>query len=721
MPTLKLIIDKQSVELPEKVALSLIFRSPLFNSFGSRSNPVNLSGKSLINQKLFNFPSRISKKNISIIEKSCLLSFGVFQKRGIAVAKKASDKIIETLIKTDAGEFASLIEGKFLKDIDFGSIVNLGTTTQDVIDHANDAVTKDYPDINHNFPMISAPNFYGEEKEHNEDYSGYINNYEPGTGFEANAISVKPAVDNPNNLVPMPYLVFVMKKCFETFGYTMNGETLFNDSEFLSLLIINNYALDQVEKKYFVRAAQTSGLTIESGEEIININDDSSGDNEDDDNCFNETGHAYKYVIAQEGYHHIKVYLEYNHDGGCEDHTVSEFKLKDSNGYLLDSFVNANTNPNTWHNCELELTTYYGVANIGTEIYVTGNFQCGHPPYNATGGVRYTVITVNNVSACNLNRYQKSIDYRNHVPNWTIKKFLAGIEDAFGIVFNYDNTRKIVNIKFWKEILSSIKYNEFSDNCIKNSKKITFNLPTGFKFAYAWSSKDEYTNDNFKDISDYDRLDDVNTCLDLYVPAGLNKIIYVKNINAFLIYSTESVDTPPSWKWLTDNFLDHEDDNYSEEYNPGLTPLTMDPDSGYNTLVPRILQLGTSPSYPTGENDFDFHVLFYRGLRQNNQLLTYPLASSGCYDVYGNKVGNYSLSWDGDDGLIEKFWKEFVLWSLTTKFPVEYKKKMNDRELHQLNYSEKYRIEGIDYLINSINVTLLKNQIKEATLKLFKV
>lgn len=53
-------------------------------------------------------------------------------------------------------------------------------------------------------------------------------------------------------------------------------------------------------------------------------------------------------------------------------------------------------------------------------------------------------------------------------------------------------------------------------------------------------------------------------------------------------------------------------------------------------------------------------LTFYRGSNLNALGNPYPLATPFSVDQYAGKVGNLSLAWDGEDGLYETFWKDWL-------------------------------------------------------------
>lgn len=133
--------------------------------------------------------------------------------------------------------------------------------TESVYTHAKNTITQTYPLVNYNFPQVIT-NRIDTDQEQWALFLGIINNYD-GTDFLINEFD---AVDNiqinRNILLPMPYLIYVLKKGFEDVGITLEGEIL-TDPEYLQATI---YQLSEFYTKF----------TTISSEHLINTDEYSS-------------------------------------------------------------------------------------------------------------------------------------------------------------------------------------------------------------------------------------------------------------------------------------------------------------------------------------------------------------------------------------------------------------------------------------------------------------
>ena len=80
---------------------------------------------------------------------------------------------------------------------------------------------------------------------------------------------------------------------------------------------------------------------------------------------------------------------------------------------------------------------------------------------------------------------------------------------------------------------------------------------------------------------------------------------------------------------------------------------------------------------------------------------------------------NLSLRYTGGNGLFNLYWKDWVNWIMDDRKGVKIEKQMDFIELKSIDFTKRYRINGINYLISEIAVTLNKSSIKSAQLKCF--
>ena len=106
----------------------------------------------------------------------------------------------------------------------------LDLKVNDIYDHANEIVSKKYPETNYNFPKLYTDK-YNLEDEAYQYFDSMINNRTDlenttGKAFPRNRIENDLDVYNKNIIHPLPYLLYVLKVGFKDAGFILDGEIL---------------------------------------------------------------------------------------------------------------------------------------------------------------------------------------------------------------------------------------------------------------------------------------------------------------------------------------------------------------------------------------------------------------------------------------------------------------------------------------------------------------
>ncbi|SOS48452.1 conserved hypothetical protein. Putative prophage protein [Tenacibaculum dicentrarchi] len=123
--------------------------------------------------------------------------------------------------------------------------------------HAKETITKSYPEVGYNFPMIIDT----EKKENSnyEQFEGIVNNFEEGS-FKTNDSSVvdgEKVINNRNLIVPMPYLMEVLKVGFASENIIMNGSFV-SDTANNKILLYT----DKILEKFYSGLLSDFKLTV---------------------------------------------------------------------------------------------------------------------------------------------------------------------------------------------------------------------------------------------------------------------------------------------------------------------------------------------------------------------------------------------------------------------------------------------------------------------------
>ncbi|MEE3725686.1 hypothetical protein V2H21_09975 [Riemerella anatipestifer] len=116
----------------------------------------------------------------------------------------------------------------------------LNIAVDDIYNHANDIVTKKYPETVYNFPKLYTDeyNLQDEAYKYFDSFINNRNNQEGRTtkGFSRNRLENEVDVYNKNIIHPLPYLLYVLMVGFSDAGFRLEGEIL--EDEYLKYRLI---------------------------------------------------------------------------------------------------------------------------------------------------------------------------------------------------------------------------------------------------------------------------------------------------------------------------------------------------------------------------------------------------------------------------------------------------------------------------------------------------
>lgn len=139
----------------------------------------------------------------------------------------------------------------------------LDIEVDDIYDHANEIVSKKYPEVVYNFPKLYTAE-YNLEDEAYKYFDSFINNRNNQEGrvtkqFPRNRLENNVDVYNKNIVHPLPYLLYILKVGFRDAGFRLEGDIL-DDSKLKQLCVWSGKHYyndaDQKEHKHNVFAQE---------------------------------------------------------------------------------------------------------------------------------------------------------------------------------------------------------------------------------------------------------------------------------------------------------------------------------------------------------------------------------------------------------------------------------------------------------------------------------
>jgi len=296
--------------------------------------------------------------------------------------------------------------------------------------------------------------------------------------------------------------------------------------------------------------------------------------------------------------------------------------------------------------------------------------------------------------------------YCRFVPKVKVSDFIAGLEKWFNCSFHADSKQRVIRIVSNKDVLLRSEVVEFSKNVLSLTQEIPDQI-TGFRFLLGPDSGDKVYQaqlDSEKGITDYIK-GSVQSFSDIppYPFTWIGDIYYVVDTNQWWVLGVNGITFLIEWQQLTSG--------------PSLTDKFFykwgDDKNKYETIFSSLSD--------------KYGMVSCGNLGADNQKITprlFWVAITGGwntpYQLRGLAYdGNFSLRYPGGNGLFNLYWKDWIDWIMNTRKCVKIEKQMDFIELKSIDFTKRYRINGINYLISEMAVTLNKSSIKSAQLKCF--
>ena len=340
------------------------------------------------------------------------------------------------------------------------------------------------------------------------------------------------------------------------------------------------------------------------------------------------------------------------------------------------------------------------------------------------------------------------INYSKLVPDYSCKSFLDDLGALFNVWPFINSNQKSLALRSFDDVLKS---NNITDipGIEKNSLIILPEDNKTYSLDFALQGSDDYypTEIDINKVFGFVKAPDVMTENAISLGLAYETYTLQRVVNQHLWYMLPDDDSEPVPACAdTTSFQPGEGDSIESKSVPPCNDRVVDPitfwyegmpghDPGEVTrnrwlLTPRAdLQINLGMS----QDLMSSRILFYRGLIKDVRDTTgfdpipgalsprsYPFASAGRYDMNGNSHGNYRLSFDGPDGLVENFWKQTMNWRANRKY-VQFNKRYTAAELAALDFSEIRNTGDALILPEEIRITISTKGISKAKVKAWTV
>ena len=292
-----------------------------------------------------------------------------------------------------------------------------------------------------------------------------------------------------------------------------------------------------------------------------------------------------------------------------------------------------------------------------------------------------------------------------HVPRMNLNDFFMGLESFFNIRFFVNNATRSVRLISVDKIVKATDYTEFSKQLLSINTEPEDQIK-GYHFKMEMDTDDEFwaiakVNETF--LLEHIK-SSVQSISDLKPwPASINfDIRFVRDQGVYYMLFNNvwaAYDFMGNTLTMNSEFICYDDD---QTINTKTSTLIHETDPPYNVVI--------------GNSRADWEKATQKLL-----FVQYEDYGNGDRKVLGrHNTTTNNLFYCGEYGLFNKHYKAFVDFRMKTKL-VKIVKQMTYLELKEFDFSKKYMINGIKYLVKSIQVVLKKDRIMPAFLECYTI
>jgi hypothetical protein len=239
MRNISLSVDAGYLDVDSVVDLDLL--NPLFHDLSGHTLPFtipltkNNRDKLGIDHEPMNY-----NLNISFDAKIQIFSKIIFGKLNIEKSKNENELVANFI--SGRGAFFSSVKNKKINEVNYSELVSTGDISASAFQtKAIDTVKNPYPDNNFVFAPIYMPNIDDLGNTLDDEWN-IINDFIPGSSarFETHSQTIGYFNFSASQYSPLFYLHFVFKKIFEEYGYTIDRDDFYEDTELRRLVIYSH-------------------------------------------------------------------------------------------------------------------------------------------------------------------------------------------------------------------------------------------------------------------------------------------------------------------------------------------------------------------------------------------------------------------------------------------------------------------------------------------------
>ena len=331
---------------------------------------------------------------------------------------------------------------------------------------------------------------------------------------------------------------------------------------------------------------------------------------------------------------------------------------------------------------------------------------------------------------------------KTFLPDAEIRDFLRNICTTLGIVFKVNNLLRTITFAHIDDIINDTGSIEFSNN-IANLPRLHAEDFEGY-ILRTNPPECNYIGSFYKSLDGLTIKGEVNIWYNLPETGNeVNDAYFVRRWRVWYVWNYDPESGVYDWIFHSVDYTKEVSNYDPQEEDKALKldlPLAAPSDFVYDPknkvfgdptigsdnrkwFIPAFHHAGNFENLPPAyRSESGFALVHYRGLQPDGNAANYPMASNDVYDYNNDKISdaNLGLRPDGQYGLYEKRWKNFIQWRLSSPGEYTIEKHLTPLEISNLDWFKWHKILGVDYMIKEIRFNIRNDHITVAEIVAYR-
>lgn len=324
----------------------------------------------------------------------------------------------------------------------------------------------------------------------------------------------------------------------------------------------------------------------------------------------------------------------------------------------------------------------------------------------------YNNYNINTHSAAAVSKWDNTINLKNHVPHRNAIDLIKAVIGTFALGLFPDYQNKTMELIPFKKLIEGPEHADWTS---KASAKWTYESDKDFisHWRYGLDDNDDMSiRYSLQEMNVSDQYADFD---ELFLDEGTrpNQNCYLHHDNTYYFYK-ENIRVD----YLGQDFKEIKKGGTEHKFTSELIPMwnshDLEIDCDINDelrhqeiMLPAIEHVGYDVYWGDAKQTLtSFRTMIYRGMQPAyTEDWYYPMAGATNYNIRGERVGDYDLRWNGNDGIFAKFW-EPVHGMLKNKKLVTRLLNLSIADIMNFRFKHKIRIENQNYFILQMRFTI---------------